>query len=83
MNGKSKLITTGVSLGFFLTLAIGYGKVQERVKGNKEEIKEVKVVVKKNTEDIDLEENINIKQTALLEQLTTTVKELNAELKAR
>ncbi len=83
MNGKIKnvgLVSGGVSLAFLINFAIGYGEVQEKVVRNKEEIVEVKANVAKNVEDIDIEENLNITQTTLLQGLTKSVDRLNEKI---
>ena len=68
MNGKTKAVTS-VSLGLIVSLAIGYGVVKGNVTHNTKDIVEIKTNVVKNTEDIDLEENVNIEQSVLLEQM--------------
>ena len=83
MNGAIKnvgMVGGGISLGLIITLAIGYGEVKKDVSHNIGDIKEVRVEVAKNTEDIDEEENLNIKQTTILDSLAKTVDALNRKL---
>ncbi len=81
MNGKNKLVTTGFSLSFIVILAIGYGGVKSNVTHNIEEIKEVKAEVVKNVEDIDVNENVAIEQSVLLEQMQTNQLQIIEEFK--
>ena len=80
-----KIWLIGISLtalfGFFSIFGWFSDKVEK--KADKTEVKEVEVKVEKNVEDIDTNENVTIKQTVLLEQLTTSVTELNRQMMAR
>ncbi len=87
MNGKFKtalrgtgLAGGGAALVFIFNFAVSYGEVKKDVVYNTERIVEVKKEVKGNTDDIDIEENVNIEQTTLLKGLTATVNGLNQRI---
>jgi len=55
--------------GILIAAPLSYGKVQKSTENNKEDIIEVKEDMEKIEAEVDKEENVNVKQTVLLEEM--------------
>lgn len=79
MKIKELSIISGVVLTL-LGAGAGYGQLQSKARETEKEVTEVKEVVKENTEAIDTEENINIRQTQMLENTAKILERIEAKL---
>ncbi len=68
----------------FIVIIIGtgvkLGKLQAETVQVKEEVKEVRQEVKENEEAVDVEENINIRQSIMLENTAKILERIEAKL---
>jgi len=79
MNGKD----LGVALACLVTVGGGftaYGQLSTETVQVKEEVKEVREDVKENEEAINVEENINIRQSIMLENTAKILEKLEKKL---
>ena len=73
----------GTILGVLVVISgggVGYGRLQTQTVQVEEEVKEVREEVKENEKAIDVEENINIRQSIMLENTAKILERLEKKL---
>lgn len=78
--------TAGVIISILGTLfigGVGFGKLQSNQTKTEETVKEVKVVVKENTEKINTNENKNIEHAVIIQRTVAMLDKLEERFNSR
>ena len=62
-------------------VAVGYGALQQKAKDTDKKVEKIEVKVEINEKDIDIEENINIKQSIILERTVKIVDNIERRMR--